>query len=105
MEAERPRERECGHGPQTAGSRQKSKTPGRRCAGGDRKPDLQTDMETHAIAAESGEHRERGRHPCTSVKRAPHVEEEVCINRDETQVGGERPRNRSTDMKDETKEG
>ena len=48
MEAERPRERECAHGPQTAGWRQKSETPGRRCAGGDRKPDLQTDMETHA---------------------------------------------------------
>ena len=33
-------------------------------------------------AAERGEHRERGRHPCTSIKRAPHVGEEVCINRD-----------------------
>ena len=50
IEAETHRERECTHVPQTAGSRWKSKTPGRRCSGRDRnrKGDLKTDIETHA---------------------------------------------------------
>lgn len=75
IDAETHRERECGHVPQTAGSRWESKTPGQRCAGRDRnrRRDLRTDIETHAWRKQQREARtERKRQtPMHTCKERP----------------------------------